>query len=196
MSLLTKKALAEALKKLMQTSTLAKITVNDVVEECGVTRRTLYYHFHDLYDLLEWIYMTETKEVLGDNRTYRTWETGFLALMLYLKANKKMVMNTYHSVERDILENHLYNEIFKLIYSVVEELAKGLGLADGDKKYVAKIYKILFTGIILDWIKNDMDEEPDELARNVDQIVKGEIYRALLKYMNEEEQVSCEKKEA
>lgn len=190
MSLLTKKALAEALKKQMQTSTLSKITVHDVAEECGVTRRTLYYHFHDLYDLLEWIYITETKEVLGDNRTYRTWETGFLSLLQYLKANKRMVLNTYHSVERDILENHLYSEIFKLIYSVVEELAKGLNISDKDKKYVAKIYKILFTGIILDWIKSDLDEEPEDLARNVDRIVKGEIYRALLKYTKEDEAAS------
>jgi len=55
---ITKKALAASLKKQMQTIPLSKITVNDVVQECGLNRRTLYYYFYDIYDLLEWIFKT------------------------------------------------------------------------------------------------------------------------------------------
>ena len=81
---ITKKALAESLKKQMQTIPLAKITVNDIVKECGLNRRTLYYYFNDIYDLLEWIYKTELKEVLGENRTYTSWQKGLLEIFEYL----------------------------------------------------------------------------------------------------------------
>ena len=54
MSQTTKRALAQSLKKLLQTKPLSKITINDIAEDCGVSRMTFYYHFKDIYDLVEW----------------------------------------------------------------------------------------------------------------------------------------------
>ena len=56
MSEITKKALAETLKKLLSKNKLNKITIKEITEDCGVNRQTFYYHFKDIYDLLEWIY--------------------------------------------------------------------------------------------------------------------------------------------
>ena len=53
MSEITKKALAASLKKLLEQKTLDKITVVDLAEDCGVNRQTFYYHFQDIYDLVE-----------------------------------------------------------------------------------------------------------------------------------------------
>lgn len=179
---ITKNALAESLKKQMQTIPLAKITVNDIVNECGLNRRTLYYHFNDIYDLLEWIFKTELKEILGENKTCSSWQKGFLEIFNYLYEHKKMVLNTYNSIDRDILENHLYNESFTIILEVVNELAKDLNVSDKDKRYVANFYKIALVGIIIDWIKNNMVEDIEGIVTNLDKIISGEIYRALLKY--------------
>lgn len=44
MSQTTKRALAQSLKKLLQTKPLSKITINDIAEDCGVSRMTFYYH--------------------------------------------------------------------------------------------------------------------------------------------------------
>ena len=59
MSEITKKALAESLKKLLSKNKLNKITIKEITEDCGVNRQTFYYHFKDIYDLLEWIYKNE-----------------------------------------------------------------------------------------------------------------------------------------
>lgn len=59
MSTITKRALAEALKKMMEKKLLSKITVTDLAEACGINRHTFYYHFRDIYDLVEWIYCSE-----------------------------------------------------------------------------------------------------------------------------------------
>ncbi|MCY6483820.1 TetR/AcrR family transcriptional regulator C-terminal domain-containing protein [Clostridium aestuarii] len=182
MSEITKKALAESLKKQLQTIPLAKITVNDIVNECGLTRRTLYYYFRDIYDLLEWIFKTELKKVLGKNKTYDTWQKGFLAILIYLSKNRKEVLNTYNSIDRDCLENHLHNEIFNLILEVVNELAKDLNVSEEDKKHVVKFYEIALVGTISDWIRNNMTEDPKKIIDNLDKIIGGDIYRALLKY--------------
>jgi len=57
----TKKALAAALKKMMEVKPIDKITVKDLVEICGVNRQTFYYHFDDVYDLLECLRRTRTR---------------------------------------------------------------------------------------------------------------------------------------
>lgn len=50
----TKQELSSALKKLMETKPLNRITIRELVEACGVNRKTFYYHFEDIYSLLKW----------------------------------------------------------------------------------------------------------------------------------------------
>ena len=53
MSQTTKRALEASLKKLLLQKPLNKITINDITEDCGVNRMTFYYHFKDIYDLVD-----------------------------------------------------------------------------------------------------------------------------------------------
>ena len=59
MSNMTKRALAFSLKKLLAQSPLDKITVQNIVDDAEVSRKTFYYHFQDIYDLLEWALVDE-----------------------------------------------------------------------------------------------------------------------------------------
>ena len=43
------------MKELMKRKSLEKITVSDIVQNCGLNRQTFYYHFQDKYDLVNWI---------------------------------------------------------------------------------------------------------------------------------------------
>ena len=53
-SQLTKRALEESLKRLLLEKPLGKITIADITSDCGISRMTFYYHFQDIYDLVEW----------------------------------------------------------------------------------------------------------------------------------------------
>ena len=53
MTQVTKRALEEALKRLLLEKPLSKITIQDLADECGISRMTFYYHFKDIYDLVE-----------------------------------------------------------------------------------------------------------------------------------------------
>ena len=50
----TKQILEESLKKLMLQKPLDKITIRDLTEDCDISRMAFYYHFKDIYDLVEW----------------------------------------------------------------------------------------------------------------------------------------------
>ena len=60
----TKLAIANAFKALIQEKSISKINVQDISSLAGVSRHTFYYHFHDKYHLIAWIFMQmyETKK--------------------------------------------------------------------------------------------------------------------------------------
>lgn len=68
---ITKKALAGALKELMDTKPFQKISVSDICERCQMNRKSFYYHFKDKYDLMNWIYDTEFIGV-AKNKNYQS----------------------------------------------------------------------------------------------------------------------------
>ena len=56
---ITKKALAQTMKELMAKQPFSKISVGDICDACGMSRKSFYYHFRDKYDLVNWIFDTE-----------------------------------------------------------------------------------------------------------------------------------------
>ena len=84
---LTKRALEDSLKRLLLEKPLPKITISDLTEDCGVSRMTFYYHFQDIYDLVEWACEEDAARALAGNRTADTWETGLLNIYLAVRDN-------------------------------------------------------------------------------------------------------------
>lgn len=182
MSQTTKKALAASLKKLLLEKPLEKITVIDIAQDCEVNRQTFYYHFKDIYDLVEWIYTSEAARALGGLKTYDTWQQGFLHIFEYVLENKAFVINTYHCISRDHLERYLYSETYNLLIGVVEEKAVGMHVRDDDKAFIAHFYKYGFVGLMLDWIRSGMKEKPSVIIDRLSTLIHGDIAAALQRF--------------
>lgn len=60
---ITKAALGSCLRELMAQKRLSQITIKDITTKCGVSRNAFYYHFRDKYDLIHWIFYSETLPV-------------------------------------------------------------------------------------------------------------------------------------
>lgn len=67
---ITKLALSNALKELLEEQSFEKISVSDICERCHMNRKSFYYHFKDKYDLVNWIFDTEFVEVNQTNAMY------------------------------------------------------------------------------------------------------------------------------
>ena len=93
MSQITKRALEASLKQLLLTKPLDKITVTDICEDCGISRMTFYYHFKDIYDLVEWVCLEDARVALDGKKTYDTWEEGYLRIFDAVLENKPFILN-------------------------------------------------------------------------------------------------------
>ena len=149
MSQTTKRALEASFKKLLLEKPLNKITINDITEDCGVNRMTFYYHFKDIYDLVEWACVEDGKRALQDKKTYDTWLEGIEQIFEAVLENKPFIMNVYHAIAREKVEQYLYKLTYELIVHVVEEKCKDVEIADEDKSFIADFYKYGFVGIML-----------------------------------------------
>ncbi len=182
MSQITKKALEASLKKLLLQKPLEKITVSDIAEDCGVNRMTFYYHFKDIYDLIEWSFAEAADEIIEGKKTYRTWQQGFLQMFEAALENRALVTSVYHSLNREHMEEYLYRITFDLLIGVVEERAAGKRVCESDKKFIADFYKFAFVGLMLDWIKSGMKEDPAQIIDRLSTLIQGDITKALEKY--------------
>ena len=185
----TKKAFAASLKKLLSQKPLDKIKISDITNDCEVNRQTFYYHFKDIYDLLEWVYTNEATRALGDKKTYDTWQEGFYEIFEYILENKSFVINTYNSVSREYLERYLYNEAYYLLLGVVEEKSKGMSVRDKDKSFIADFYKFSFVVLVIDWIRKGMIEEPKDIIQRLNTLISGNIEMALERYRTDKHNI-------
>lgn len=51
----TKRKIADCVKQLMRKKEIRKITIQDIMDATNMSRQSFYYHFKDIYDVLEWI---------------------------------------------------------------------------------------------------------------------------------------------
>lgn len=179
MSQATKRALEASLKNLLLRKPLNKITINDIAEDCGISRMTFYYHFKDIYDLVEWACAEDAAQALEGKKTYDTWQEGFLNIFHAVQANKPFIMNVFQSVSRERIEQYLNPLIHKLILDVVEEKSADMAVSELDRQFIASFYKYAFVGVMLEWIGDHMREDPAAIVERTSRLMQGNVVRAL-----------------
>ena len=182
MSELTKRALEQSLKNLLLQKPLSKITISDIADDCGLNRMTFYYHFKDIYDLVEWSCLEDARKALDKNKTYDTWQQGFLQIFEEVLENKQFVMNVYRCVHREQVEKYLKPLVDSLLLDVINERSAGMTVRDEDKSYIAQIFSYIFIGLMLDWINDDMREDPKMIVNRLAMLIKGSLSSIFERY--------------
>lgn len=181
MSNITKRALAQSLKKIMLIKELDKITITDITNDCGMNRQTFYYHFKDIYDLLEWIFANEVIDKVEKETTIENWQENFKYVLDYMLQNKRIVIKIYNSLKRKTLLDFLFKQYNSIFIQIIENLAKNYNITQENKVFIANFYKYGFAGIIENWINTEMKEEPNNIISKLDVMISGSFEEAVKK---------------
>lgn len=182
MSQITKYALENSLKNLLLQKPLDKITISDITDDCGISRMTFYYHFKDIYDLVEWSCFEDARKALQENKTYEPWQQGYLQIFEEVKKNKPFIMNVYKCVHREQVEKYLQPLVNNLVLNVINEEAQNTNVTEDDKLFISQIYSYILMGLMLDWIKDDMEPDPEEIVDRLTILIKDTIPEALKRF--------------
>ena len=188
----TKAALEESLKRLLLRKPLDKITITDITTDCGISRMAFYYHFKDIYDLVEWSCVEDGTKALQGKKTYDSWTEGLTQIFEAVLENKPFIMNVYRNVDRERMERYLYHLTYDLIVGVVQEKSKDLDISGEDKKFIANFYKYGFVGIMLEWIQEGMKEDIEELVNKMSLTLHNTVTTSIRNFQKNSEECYSE----
>ena len=135
MSNITKIAMAQSLKRMLLIKDLDKITISDITNDCGINRQTFYYHFKDIYDLLEWIFTNEVVKKIEKETTIKNWQENFKYVLDYMLENKKFIIKTYNSLSRKTLLDFLFKQYNTIFIDIINDVSKNYNITKENKTY-------------------------------------------------------------
>lgn len=175
----TKEMLAESLMKLLARRTLDKITIQDIVDDCGYNRQTFYYHFHDIYDLIDWIFAAQTQELIEKCRACGSLDVGVEAVIAYMQENRRLILNVLRSVNGEKLLDNLYGSAQSIVLSALENHPGVQELSMNYRELVAEGFKYALAGLLIDWMRAGIPEDRVNKVRTMKAVYIGALEYAL-----------------
>lgn len=157
----TKLALAESIKELMKTIPLDRITVTNIVNNCGTTRQTFYRNFKDKYDLVNWYFDLIVQRTIKQMGVSLTLRQGLVKKFTFMLEDKDFFKSALASADYNNLMNYDYQCIFDFYHTV----AKKNGKLDDHILFLLKFYCHGSMDMTADWVNHDMKESPEQMAK-------------------------------
>ncbi len=182
MAAFTKRAILFSFLKLCEKKSPDKITVKDIVDDCEINRNTFYYYFQDIYALLEELFYIEASKIFSDGDDFDSIMNGILESANSALHYRKAVLNIYVSLGRDRFEEYLSDATADLWSKMITRLSDGEYNDPEAVKFVSDFYRHAFCGVLCDWFKSGMKDEPEFLLRRISLTFRGSVKAALRNY--------------
>ena len=171
--------IADAFVSLCDEMPLRKVSISDIVQRTGKNRKTFYYYYQDIYDLIDDVFDIETKKVLEDEKQYESWYEELLRVALFVVENRPAILHIYDSKSRDVLEKYLFAICDKLIRNYVEQQVQGMEVSDKEKEFVITFYGYSLVGMTLNWIKGNSQSDSADYLKGMAAVFEGTVKTAL-----------------
>lgn len=171
----TELAIKNSFIKLLNERPLSKITVKDIVEDCGINRNSFYYHYEDLPTLIEELVTEEADKIITAYPDIDSIETCLLAAIHFARQNKKAIMHIYNSVNRALFEQYLWKVCDYVVSSYSAKLFAGLNINETDKNIIVKFYKYQCFGVVIGWMESGMKDDVEQNIHRLCELKKGMI---------------------
>ena len=178
----TKKMLSASLKHCMEKKSLSKITVTDIVTDCGLNRKTFYYHFQDVPDLLKWTLEQEAVDGVKQFDLLNELEEALRFAVRYIRENSHMINCAYDSIGRDELKRFLNHDFQSIVMSIVEQIERKENVhSDPDaKKIICNFYTEGMAGELVDLLKSRDAAQDEKSIRCISLVVRTSLEAAVI----------------
>ena len=152
----TRQVIARTLIELLDEKPVAKITVKDIVEHCGVNRNTFYYHFRDIPDVVDYTMRQEMDRLLAGEVKARTFPALFFNVISYLTQRRRAILHIYNSLARESFLHYLHSIADYTVRQALGGFTGDSGLSDEEFETTCFTCRCFLEGILIDWLDHDM----------------------------------------
>ena len=175
----TKRALANTFKKLLEKEPFSKITVSEIVENCGYNRKTFYYHFEDIYALLRWTFENETIDILRAKKKNISLEEAVAFFIDYADKNRAVITSAFESIGYERLKHIIAGDFYKYTGEMIEKISAEKELGQY-KLFLSVYFAEAVTGTVITWIKGNMNSfTKEELTECIISILNSSVRSAM-----------------
>ncbi|MGN1156519.1 MAG: TetR/AcrR family transcriptional regulator C-terminal domain-containing protein [Agathobacter sp.] len=180
----TKRAYAEALRRLLAKKSIQKISIAELSDACQKNRNTFYYHFSDIYDLLKWMLEQESQYIMTQIQPLENSEASLRFILNYIYDNKEDFRKIYQFFGHDEMRRLYYNNIYSLLENIIRHGEEQMNVytTDDFRRFLSAFYTEAFAGIIVTWIIDEKAEQPEELLQKLFFISKHSIPKLIREY--------------
>lgn len=176
-SLQTKRALAASLKKLLAHKSFSRITVTEIIEDCGLNRKTFYYHFEDIYALLRWMLEQDLLTVILSFDLTENYEQALVYALDYIEKNQQLLYCIFHTFGHDEMKHLFYRDFAQLVNSIIcgSEKKLGLYLDEDFHKFLECYYTGALAGILVAVFEKAYVADRQQLIDNISLIFRASL---------------------
>lgn len=163
-SLDTKMILADSLVSLLKEKPIEKITIQEIVDQSGFNRQTFYYHFTDIFDLLEWI-LKRRYGLLSEHLIFDAEEpliTKIEKLFDHLSENRIVFLHSYNPKYRYYYEGIIRPWIHEQIKKIIENAPLSKEILPEERKFITDSFTWVFIGLFFEWLEKGMPKQRRE----------------------------------
>ncbi|WP_203623382.1 TetR/AcrR family transcriptional regulator C-terminal domain-containing protein [Lacticaseibacillus sp. 866-1] len=183
-SLATNRRFSAALKAALRTRPFEDITVQQLLTATGMARPTFYYHFDDLFGLLQWTFADEALSLLQKDSDYTHWEEDVYRLLVYLANNADLYANFYANITLEQVQAIFCTPMLKILNGYIQAVitARQLTVSAATQQFVAEFFVGGFVSVLVRWLKAGLPESPaalrQQLHETMDQIIVQVLEKA------------------
>ena len=178
----TKNNIADVFFVLLNERYFDKITVRDIVEECGVTRNTFYYYFEDVYDIIDDSLNREIRKVILAGRGKRiSLEHLLEPVVKFFTENKRVAVHLFKSSKKDEICSYIEKAIRSAIDHYVGDIPGSDRVSDFDRAIIVDFYSFAVMGLFNQWITTGMKGNPTERVLRAGVLFENSMKKAVEK---------------
>lgn len=175
MAKLTKKAIVKSFLVLLEKRDFEKITVKDIVDDCGINRKTFYYYFADIYDLAEYVFRSEISKLVETMPHDIPIEETMEYFCDLIEKNRRIILHCFSLAGKHELEKFFDEILEKMFKARVRTVAGNRAVSDEDVELISRIIVFSFVGSVFAWINSGFKPLERERVKRSCIIIQGSI---------------------
>ena len=165
------------LAELLRAKRLDDITVTELVENCGISRQAFYYHFSDLYGVVDYGIQILLDE-LGAAHP-EDWHTAMERALTLLREHRTLVLNVYRAYERSYVERHVRRWAMPLVEARTRLAAQRYAVTEDQVGFMSEMLTQGLASIVLSWVDRGMPSSVIQRLDDFDILVGGALDYAM-----------------
>lgn len=169
----TQNAIKRSFIKLLEEYPLSQISVRMIVEECGINRKSFYYHFRDIPSLIGEITTEMVDELIKEYPEIDSLDECINVAFRFLRENKRAILHIYNSVSRDVYDKSIMDLCEYIVKTYFEKEDGWENVTERDRQAIILFFKSTIYGLLFEWIDSGMKDEFADLSKRITELCRG-----------------------